>query len=75
MSHEAREAGFTIASRRCRVRGCRLVIHAPVSATHGANQAAIKRLSHYKAHGLFLDGPRRPPPWTVEALEARLIVR
>ena len=64
MSHEAtQEAAFTISSRhagrRRRVRGCRIVIQVPVSATQGANRAAIKRISDYKAHGLFLDRPRR----------------
>jgi hypothetical protein len=41
MSREAKEAAFTIASRRRRVRGCRLVIHVPVSATQGASRAEL----------------------------------
>jgi hypothetical protein len=57
MSHEAKEAAFTNASRRRRVRGCRIVIRVPVSATQGANRAALKRLARQKG-GLFLDGPR-----------------
>jgi hypothetical protein len=40
MAHEAiEEAAFTIACRRRRVRGCRIVIHVPVSVTQGANRA------------------------------------
>jgi hypothetical protein len=44
MSYEAaKDAAFTISSghagRRPRVRGCRIVIQVPVSATQGANRA------------------------------------
>jgi hypothetical protein len=43
VSHEAaKEAAFTIASQRRRVRGCRLVIHVPVSVTQGVNRADIE---------------------------------
>jgi hypothetical protein len=42
MSHEAaKDAAFTIASRRRRVRGCRLVIHVAVSVTQGVNRAEV----------------------------------
>ena len=59
-SHEApKDAASTISSRRHRVRGCRIVIQILESVTQMANRAAIKRISDYKAHGLFLDRPRR----------------
>ena len=42
MSHEAaKDAAFTIASRRRRVRGCRLVIHVAVSVTQGVNREEV----------------------------------
>src|ERR1700745_1637309 len=42
MSHEAaKDAAFTIASRRRRVRGCRLVIHVAVSVTQGVSREEV----------------------------------
>ena len=70
MSHEAaKEAAFTIASQRRRVRGCRLVIHVPVSVTQGVNREEVVDsaelpfsalvFSPNKGGANVLDGPGR----------------
>jgi hypothetical protein len=69
MSHRAKEAAaLTIASRRCRVRGCRLVIHVPESVTQGVNREVVVDSAELpfcalvfspNKGGNVLEGPRR----------------
>src|SRR6516165_10159725 len=64
MSHEvAKEEAFTISSqdRLRRVRGCRIVIQVPVSATREANRADLDSTGFIRPwlSVQFLNGPRR----------------